>query len=385
MDKESDFKLTNQCITCGVDVKDEDQALQCDLCEGWEHINCIRMCDRPSQACYNALTQTPCKSLLFTCSRCKRKGTLARCLMHAQLTFDSAQVQKGLYEQLLADKTKEAERLSYEREALQLERKCLEDRLEDVRSQLEEARHELCVLRIGSTTERTAATSSEVEMKRVHTPPLVSTPYSSGPWSRPALSSVGRRKLPQIPVLTAVQQSTVVPSSEESTRVSAVTPSVSEGMNVSLQPVLSVSSTAGTVQRSDVTTLLIDAANHLTTESLPTAVSSVPMFTTPVLSRTVAHTVGSTERASFAATYPVLGSITTTVPAPPPAHPGVHMPLPVSVGTLVPASRNLSTTPTTGRTTKFKQPPAFKELRERVNKFSGESKEDFEVWLADYC
>ena len=69
MDKESDFKLTDQCITCGVDVKDEDQALQCDLCEGWEHINCIRMCDRPSQACYDALTQTPCNLLLFTCSR----------------------------------------------------------------------------------------------------------------------------------------------------------------------------------------------------------------------------------------------------------------------------------------------------------------------------
>jgi len=45
MDKETDFKLTDQCIMCEVDVKEEDQALQCDLCEGWEHINCIRMCD----------------------------------------------------------------------------------------------------------------------------------------------------------------------------------------------------------------------------------------------------------------------------------------------------------------------------------------------------
>ena len=33
----------------------------------------------------------------------------------------------------------------------------------------------------------------------------------------------------------------------------------------------------------------------------------------------------------------------------------------------------------------FKQPPGFKELRERVNKFAGDGKEDFEVWLADYC
>jgi len=33
----------------------------------------------------------------------------------------------------------------------------------------------------------------------------------------------------------------------------------------------------------------------------------------------------------------------------------------------------------------FKQPPAFKELRERESKFSGKCREDFEVWLADYC
>ena len=33
----------------------------------------------------------------------------------------------------------------------------------------------------------------------------------------------------------------------------------------------------------------------------------------------------------------------------------------------------------------FKQPPGFKELRERVNKFAGDGKENFEVRLADYC
>ena len=65
----------DKCITCKVEVKNEDQALQCDLCEGWEHIHCIKMCDIPSQACYEALMQTPCKALLFTCSWCKRKGS----------------------------------------------------------------------------------------------------------------------------------------------------------------------------------------------------------------------------------------------------------------------------------------------------------------------
>jgi len=41
--------------------------------------------------------------------------------MHAELTLDSAQVQKECYEQLLTDKAKEAERLSYELQALRRE------------------------------------------------------------------------------------------------------------------------------------------------------------------------------------------------------------------------------------------------------------------------
>ena len=33
----------------------------------------------------------------------------------------------------------------------------------------------------------------------------------------------------------------------------------------------------------------------------------------------------------------------------------------------------------------FKHPPGSKELRKRVNKFTGDGREDFEVRLADYC
>ena len=36
-------------------------------------------------------------------------------------------------------------------------------------------------------------------------------------------------------------------------------------------------------------------------------------------------------------------------------------------------------------TTLYKQPPGFKELRERISKFAGDGKEDFDIWLADYC
>ena len=33
----------------------------------------------------------------------------------------------------------------------------------------------------------------------------------------------------------------------------------------------------------------------------------------------------------------------------------------------------------------LKQFPGLKELRERVTKFSGDGKKDFEFWLTDYC
>ena len=33
----------------------------------------------------------------------------------------------------------------------------------------------------------------------------------------------------------------------------------------------------------------------------------------------------------------------------------------------------------------FKHPPGFKELRDRVSKFTGDGREDFGVWLLDFC
>jgi len=115
------------------------------------------------------------------------------------------------------------------------------------------------------------------------------------------------------------------------------------------------------------------AAKYLPSEATPTAVHSVAMSMVP-------HTSGLTECQSGSVTYPVLGGITTVQATP--AFPGVHLPVSV-VPTLVPATSTLATTAITA--TQFKQPPAFKELHERINKFSGESKEDFVVWLADYC
>ena len=48
------------CIICGENMKEEDEPLQCDLCEVLEHLKCIKVCDRPSHEGYVA--QSKCKS-----------------------------------------------------------------------------------------------------------------------------------------------------------------------------------------------------------------------------------------------------------------------------------------------------------------------------------
>jgi len=80
------------------------------------------------------------------------QGYLACRLIHAEMMLDSAQVQKGLYKQLLADKSQEAKCLRYESKMLKLEHKCAEDRLVELRSQLKEAQHELHALHMDAAS-----------------------------------------------------------------------------------------------------------------------------------------------------------------------------------------------------------------------------------------
>ena len=111
----------------------DKQALQCNICECWEHLQCIKVCDRPTMQCYNALTESPCKSIVFTCSRCRRKGTLVRRIFQSEVALESTQVQRDVYERLLREKQQQVNHVSEKRDALQIEKKDLEMRLGDAR------------------------------------------------------------------------------------------------------------------------------------------------------------------------------------------------------------------------------------------------------------
>ena len=117
---------------------EDQEALLCDLCEWWKHVHCIKVCDRPTTQCYQALTESPCDSIMFTCLRCRRECTLARRLLRAETALESTQVQKDMYERLLQEKQQHIERVSIECDALQMENADLEARLEHVCQQLDD-------------------------------------------------------------------------------------------------------------------------------------------------------------------------------------------------------------------------------------------------------
>jgi len=120
MDEEAAQKVS-PCSTCQAEVEDQDAALLCEICEQWEHIECIRVCDRPSLELYTLLSVTPSKALVFMCTACRRKGTLARQLAEANITLNSMHTQMGICERLLQERQRLVDSMAAEKDELQLE------------------------------------------------------------------------------------------------------------------------------------------------------------------------------------------------------------------------------------------------------------------------
>ena len=74
-----------QCSSCKKEVTEEDKAMQCDLCESWEHVSCLRGPDKLDDVLYDALTNSRSKALLYVYTRCRAKGSLSQCLFKLEL------------------------------------------------------------------------------------------------------------------------------------------------------------------------------------------------------------------------------------------------------------------------------------------------------------
>ena len=67
--------------TCGIcrnTVEQEDKAMQCDMCEQWEHVMYVRVPDRVEDSLYEALTKCRSKAIMFCCVSCRKGVSLIK-------------------------------------------------------------------------------------------------------------------------------------------------------------------------------------------------------------------------------------------------------------------------------------------------------------------
>ena len=97
----------SSCSTCGEEVRSDEKALFCDLCEIWEHQLCVRETEQLNEELYQSMTTCSSKSIIYVCTPCRNKGSVSKRLM--QLEFECARIS----EQRLASERLLEERQSY--------------------------------------------------------------------------------------------------------------------------------------------------------------------------------------------------------------------------------------------------------------------------------
>ena len=74
------------CVTCKKEVESDHKAIECDLCEEWEHVVCVKEFDRPSEELYEALVRCRgSKAIQYVCSRCRKKGSVPKRFLEKEL------------------------------------------------------------------------------------------------------------------------------------------------------------------------------------------------------------------------------------------------------------------------------------------------------------
>ena len=118
------------CVTCKKEVESDHQSMECDFCEEWEHMECVKERDRPTEELYQALVRCRgSKVIQYVCSRCRKKGSVSKIMLEKD--YELARVSDELA------RATDAKLAS----ARQLELK--ENELGDMRSELKRLRDEM--------------------------------------------------------------------------------------------------------------------------------------------------------------------------------------------------------------------------------------------------
>ena len=121
--------VTSLCPVCNEEVDNDNKALNCDLCDTWEHQDCVRQADHPSEELYRSIALCNSKSIVFMCTACRHKGSLGKRLLKYELGSACANEQMLASKRLLEERQRTIERLLEDKQVLLSEKNKLSDEL----------------------------------------------------------------------------------------------------------------------------------------------------------------------------------------------------------------------------------------------------------------
>jgi len=124
------------CVTCHKQVKESDESLACDLCDRWEHVTCVRQCDRLSESLYAALVGCRSKALLYVCSACRRGGSVAKKFLRYEVELACANDERLASARKLAERDSTIESLCSDKQQLVERTTALEREITRLRDEL---------------------------------------------------------------------------------------------------------------------------------------------------------------------------------------------------------------------------------------------------------
>ena len=167
--------LVNKCSTCSVTVDSEAAAFQCDFCEEWEHLDCVRAPDRPSEQVYAAMSDCHVKCNMYCCSRCQSKGSITKHLI--KLEFENARVNESRLasKRLLDERQRSLDGLRREHDELACDKADLTREFQALKhsiswSSRESRSEETTDLSSRVTLSEPARVSASIETQQVETP-----------------------------------------------------------------------------------------------------------------------------------------------------------------------------------------------------------------------
>lgn len=117
------------CTTCKKEVSSEHQAMECDFCDSWEHVTCVRESDRVDQELYHALMKSRSKNILYICSRCRKLGSIAKRICKLEADCERLTSERLASARVADDREELIRTLRTENEKLQTRLEYVEERM----------------------------------------------------------------------------------------------------------------------------------------------------------------------------------------------------------------------------------------------------------------